>query len=45
MINSSLVIGTRVLGKYVGNVLAFYNGEEYWRVGTPLSRGSLPNLH
>jgi len=31
MINKSLVIGTRVLTQQLGNILAFYNGEEYWK--------------
>jgi len=31
MINKSMVIGTRVLQQHLGNILAFYNGEEYWK--------------
>ena len=30
MINSSMIMGTRALRQYAGNVLAFYEGREYW---------------
>ena len=31
MINKSMVIGTRILGQHLENILAFYNGKEYWK--------------
>jgi hypothetical protein len=31
MINKSMVIGTRVLRQHLNNILAFYNGQEYWK--------------
>jgi len=31
MINSSMVIGTKVLRQYISNVVAFYDGQEYWK--------------
>lgn len=30
MVNSSMVTGTRVLGQYLANIKAYYEGREYW---------------
>jgi len=38
MINTSMVIGTRVLEQYLRNVAAYFDGEEYWE---PVERDKL----
>lgn len=31
MVNTKMVIGTRVIRQHLNNLLAFYNGQEYWK--------------
>ncbi len=43
MINKSMVIGTWVLRQHLGNILAFYEGREYWnKVDWELLFGTTP---